>query len=178
MKPFVKKLIAIGVVILVFLLGFAIDAVIATTYHLEVVSAVRQEDTPLLDEDGNAVPPDVGVADGKTHVLFTIRLTHYGKPVKGHVLYVKTNRNILVRAATDENGELLVDYTCYKARLRDPATPIILTATDENNSVFITVPAKTEYTLQMRKPAAEDDGGMKTDEIFYPLTAEQGGENA
>ena len=170
MKSYVKKLIAICAIIAVFAIGYGIDTIIASTYDLTVVSAVRQEETPLLDDAGNPVPENVGVADGMTHVLFTIRLTRGGDPVEGHVLYVKTNRNILLRQATDENGELVVDYTCYKARRDDDITPIILTVTDEDNSVSITVPARVEYTLQMiRAPEEADDDGMKTDDIFYPL---------
>ncbi len=174
MKSVLKKLIVLFSIVLLFVVGYGVDAIIARTYRLEVVSAVRQEDTPYLDEEGDPVPADVGIADGKTHVLFTIRLTRGGKPVSGHVLYVKTNRNILLRAQTDENGELKVDYTCYKARLRDQVMPITLTVTDENNSVFITVPAKTEYILKMRRPVQEESGGMKTDEIFYPLMEAEG----
>ena len=84
-------------------------------------------------------------------------------------------RQILLRQATDENGELVVDYTCYKARKSDKITPIILTVTDEDNSIFITVPARVEYTLQMiRAPEEASDDGMKTDDIFYPLENKEG----
>lgn len=175
MKSYVKKLIVICAIIALFAIGFGIDAIIASTYDLEVVSAIRQEETPLLDESGNPVPENVGVADGMTHVIFTLRLTRGGNPIEGHVLYVKTNRNILLRQATDENGELVVDYTCYKARKSDKITPIILTVTDEDNSIFITVPARVEYTLQMiRAPEEASDDGMKTDDIFYPLENKEG----
>lgn len=169
MKSAVKKLIVIAAIIVVFLLGFAIDAVIATTYRIEFIGVQRQGETEVLDDKGEIIPLTAGVADGRTHVFLTVRLTRYGKPVEGHVLYIKTNRNILARTKTDENGEVLVDYTCYKARKRDKAENVTFTVTDEDNSVFITVSAKAEYELEMRKPFEEETDGMKTDDVFYPI---------
>ena len=59
MKSYVKKLIAICAIIAVFAIGYGIDTIIASTYDLTVVSAVRQEETPLLDDAGNPVPENV-----------------------------------------------------------------------------------------------------------------------
>ena len=174
MKSAVKKLLVIAAIVLVFLLGFGIDAIIAQTYDIAFVAVARPGAADLPDENGQPIPMTAGVADGRTHVLLTVRLTRGGKPVEGHVLYIKTNRNVLARIKTDENGEALVDYTCYKARKRDKAENVTFTVTDEDNSVFITVSAKAEYELEMRKPFEDDSDGMKTDDVFYPI-AEKGG---
>ncbi len=175
MKSTVKKLIVIAAIVLVFALGFGIDSLIATSYRIEFVGVERQGEENLLDEQGEIIPMTSGIADGRTHVFLTVRLTRYGKPVAGHILYIKTNRNVLARIETDENGEVLVDYTCYKARKRDKAENVTFTVTDEDNSVFITVSAKAEYELDMRKAYEEDSDGMKTDDVFYPIGKEENG---
>ena len=177
MKSVWKKLIALGAIVAAFAVGYGIDSIVASTYDLEVIAVERQEETPALDEEGNPIPADIGIADGQTIVHFTIRLTRGDDPIEGHTLYVKTNRNVLARVVTDESGQAVVSYKCYRARKSAAAEPIILTVTDEDNSVLITVPAKTEYTLQMRKPVDQSDDGMKTDDVFYPIgTNEKGGD--
>ena len=67
MKSYVKKLIVICAIIALFAIGFGIDAIIASTYYLHVVSAILQEETPLQDESSNPLPENVVVAYGMTH---------------------------------------------------------------------------------------------------------------
>ncbi len=169
MKGFLKKLAVIVGIIAVIACGAGIDAIIASTYKIEFTEVKRLGDETVIGADGKEVPEEYGIADGTTYVRFVIKLTRHGNPVPGHVLYVKTNRNILERTATDENGIITVDYRCYKAATAEAAAPVTLTVKDENNSVFVTVPATGEYVLQMVKPVNNTGSGMKTDDIFFPI---------
>ncbi len=160
----VKKLIVIGAIVLVICLGALVDFFISLSYDIEFVSVQRMGE-PMYDEEGNEIPPDTGVADGETQVRLLIRVTHNGDPVEGHVLYVRTNRNVIGRFTTNADGEAEVFYRCYRAGSRE-VTPVLVSVEDEDNSVFVAVAAKAEYTLQMAKPTGSGDGGMTTDDIF------------
>ena len=168
MKSVLKKTIIILCLIAVLGAFALVDAAIARTYSFELLSVERLSDEKVFDADGNEVPKDCGVSDGQTRVRFRVLLTRRGKSVAGHVLYVKTNRNIIGRIATDENGVAEIDYRCYKAN-KTNVKPITLFVSDENNSIFISVPAKAEYVLPMVAPAAESGNGMMTDDIFYDI---------
>lgn len=169
MKSVLKKLIVLLGIVAVIALGAGVDAIIAASYKIDFIKVERLGDEKVTDSEGNELAPDIGVADGTTYVRFVIKLTRGGVPVQGHVLYVKTNRNILERKATDENGEIVVDYRCYKASSTEIAAPVTLTVKDENNSVFVAVPATNNYVLKMVKPHKSSGSGMKTDEIFFPI---------
>lgn len=165
----VKKLIVIGVLVAILLLGALADFIISLTYEIEVVSVQRQGD-PVYTAEGEPLAEDIGVADGETYVQFVVRVTQGGAARQGHTLYVKTNRNIVGRVITDENGYAQFSYRCYRAGTNDPADPVTVTVRDENNSFFIFVPAEQSYSLEMVKPASGDEGsGMTTDDIFYDI---------
>ncbi len=164
----VKKLIVIGVLIAVLLLGALADLIISLTYDIEIVSVQRQGE-PVYTEDGALLEEDIGVADGETYVRFVVRVTQGGAPRKNHTLYVKTNRNIIGRVVTDEDGYAQFDYRCYRAGTSGSADPVTVTVRDENNSLFIFVPAEQEYSLEMVKPVSEEGSGMTTDDIFYDI---------
>ena len=172
MKPFLKKLICIFAIVAVFAFGALVDWLISLSYDIEFVSVTRLteegEEVPL-DVNGNEIPEDSGIADGKTTVRFVIRLTQNGKNVEGHTLYIKTNRNILGRVTTDENGLVTIDYRCYRGRPGN-VTPIVLTVKDEDNSVFVVVAKKESYTLPMAEIDTKVEGsGMTTNDIFYDI---------
>lgn len=152
-----------------------VDLGISKTYSFELVSLARASDEVVLDRDGNEVPPDVGIADGTTRMIFTVRLTHGGKAVSGHTVYVKTDRNVVGRFVTDGDGLVEIEYRCYKGS-KNNLKPVTLTVRDENNSVFVFVPTTAEYTLGMVLP--ETDGGerMLTDDIFYEIDGKGGNE--
>ena len=167
-----KKLVVLLIIAAICGLGALIDYFISLSYTIDFVSVerlVNEGDEDLVDVNGNKIPLNWGVADGSTKVRFKIQLTRNGKPISGHTLYVKTNRNVLERTVTDENGMVVVDYRCYRANGNSHVDPIILTVRDENNSVFVFVPRKAEYTLNMAQIKFAEGSGMTTDDIFYDI---------
>lgn len=173
MKSIFKKLIALAAVVLVFGVLALIDLAVSKSYKLEFLSVTRLSEEEVLDGKGDPLPEDWGVADGSTRMLITVRLTRGGKPVEGHTLYVKTNRNVLERSVTDGEGIVVINYRCYRAS-GGSADPITLSVRDENNSVFIFVPATAEWVINMVAPVRDSGSGMTTDDIFYDV---EGGEN-
>ena len=166
MKSALKKLIIILACLATLLVLFCIDSIIAKTYNIEYVSITRNEEISLVDTDGNAIPLNVGVSDGNTTVTFVVKLTHNNKPVKNHVLYVKTNRNVIGRLRTDENGTISFDYRCY---LSSNPSDVTFNIVDEDNSIFIYVPASNDYILKMIAPLGEANSEMTTNDIFYDI---------
>lgn len=169
MRSVVKKLVVIAAVIAVLCIGALIDLGISKSYKIEFTQVVRLDENGEPVEEGGEIPINYGIADGSTRVRFVISVTRGGKAVKGHTLYVKTNRNVLERTTTDDDGKIVVDYRCYRAGA-GRVTPIVLTVRDEDNSVFVFVPAEASYTLQMTAAASSSSGsGMTTDDIFYEI---------
>ena len=164
----IKKLIVIGALIAVFALGALVDFLISLTYDIEFISIRRQGD-PVYTDDGSLLEEDIGVADGETYVEFVVRVTQGGAPRKNHTLYIKTHRNVVGRVVTDEDGYARFDYRCYRAGTTAKAEPVTVTVRDENNSLFIFVPAERSYDLEMYKPSQSDGDGMTTDDIFYDI---------
>ena len=164
-----KKLIILVAIIALCGVGASIDYFIAQTYQFEFVNVERLSEEPAYDENGQEIPLDTGIADGSTKVRIVVKLTQNGKPVSGHTLYIKTNRNVLGRMVTDENGDVVIDYRCYKASGSKAVSPITLTVRDEDNSVFVFVPATGEYVLKMIKGNQVEGSGMTTDDIFYDI---------
>ncbi len=165
MKSVFKKLIGIGVIVALIGAGALFDAIRATTFSVDFLSATRVEDTPTLDQEGNPVPSDIGISDGVTKVDFLVRVTHYGKGIPEHVLYIKTNRGIVGRMTTDEEGYVRFRYDCYYSLTPED---VVFTASDENNSIFVMVPATGSYTLKMIGSTG-NSSGMTTDDIFFPI---------
>ncbi|MBQ9710423.1 MAG: hypothetical protein IJV67_07365 [Clostridia bacterium] len=166
-----KKLIIIIAIIAVCGVGALIDYFISLSYDINFVSVERLSETDdvVLDENGNEIPADWGIADGQTKVRFVIQLTRNGKPIADHTLYVKTNRNVLERTTTDKNGMIVIDYRCYRANGSGAPAPITLTVRDEDNSVFVFVPRTASYVLNMARVKTSEGSGMVTDDIFYDL---------
>ena len=102
----IKKLIVIGALIAVFALGALVDFLISLTYDIEFISIRRQGD-PVYTDDGSLLEEDIGVADGETYVEFVVRVTQGGAPRKK-----QTNRNVVGRVVTDEDGYARFDYRC------------------------------------------------------------------
>ena len=177
MRSFLKKILVLATVVAVVALGAGIDALIAKTYDVEIVSVERLGDLEYYDDAGNVVelPPDTGVADGTTYVRFTVTVIRKGKPIGGHTLYALTNRNVIGRSVTDENGTATFDYRCYRAS-GQTAPAVTFTVRDESNSVFVFVPAKASCELTMFRPGKEGGSGLKTDDIFYPVEGKEGEE--
>ncbi len=48
-------------------------------------------------------------------------------------------------------------------------TPVVLTVRDEDNSLFVFVPAEASYTLSMAAGEGGSGSGMTTDDIFYDI---------
>lgn len=163
-----KKLIVIGAIFLLIAFCALIDFLISLSYEIEFVTIERQGEA-VYDENGQEIPADTGVADGETRMRFVVRVTQNGRPKGGHTLYVKTNRNIIGRVTTNENGEAEFVYRCYRAGSGE-AEAVLVTVEDEDNSVFVAVSATAEYSLDLVKPASDEDGGnMTTDDIFYDI---------
>lgn len=166
MKGLLKKLIIIISIVAILAIGYGVDYAISKTYSVEFVSVNRVENTPLLNTDGTPIPKDVGITDGNTNVRFLIKLTHKNKAVGGHVLYIKTNRNVVGRMITDDNGIVEFDYRCY---LSSTASDVEFNVQDENNSIFIFVPTEGNYTLKMMAPVTDNPSNMTTNDVFYDI---------
>lgn len=165
MKSVFKKLIVIAAIVAVLGAGALIDLGVSKAYKIEFVSVARLDENGQPVADGE-IPAACGIADGSTVVQFVVRLTRHGKPVSGHTLYVRTNRNVLERTDTDAEGQVVIHYRCYRG---GAVSPVVLTVRDEDNSVFVFVPAEASYTLPMVKGEAEEGSGMTTDDIFYDI---------
>ncbi len=173
MKAALKKLIVIVCICAFVGVLAVVDLLIKNSYEIEFVSVERQD---TAEQSYQEIPLDHGVADGTSVMRFVVRVTRNGKPVDGHTLYVKTNRNVLSRIKTDENGEVVIDYKCYKATRFSQVSPIELTVRDEDNSVFVFNPAEKTYTLPMDWVGQEFNSSMTTNDIFYDIhKSEEGG---
>lgn len=146
------------------------DWVRSSTYEVAFLSAVRQGDKPLYDETGALIPKDVGITDGATKVDFTLRVSKGGKGVPNHVLYIRTNRGTVGRIPSDAEGYVRFTYDCYYATV---AKDVVFTANDEDNSIFVSIPATGSYTLKMVASSSGEGGGLTTNDIFHDL--EEGG---
>lgn len=166
MKNIIKKIIVIVAIIAIILIGYGIDSIIASTYTIDFVSVERVNKEIILDDNGNEIPLNVGICDGKTQVEIKAKVTKNNKAVANHVLYVKTNRNIIGRLTSNENGEIDFEYRCY---LANTASDVVFTITDEDNSLFVFVPATKTYTLKMVALSSKSSSNMTTNDIFFDL---------
>lgn len=148
-----KKRLLIVVLIAALIAALAgVDAAIASAYRFELVRAT----------------PEFGVADGTTVVSVTVRLLRGERTVEGHTLYVITDRGRLGRYTTDADGEVTVEYRCYRASQSTKITDVTVRFADEDNSVFVYVPAEFSYTIPMKASGGGEDG-MLVDDIFYDV---------
>lgn len=146
-----KKLIVLGCIALVFSLCLLSDFIISKTYSYEVISSSPQE----------------GKADGNTVVSIKFRLTKGGKGIKNHNIYAITDKGRIGRRTTDSEGYFIIDYRCYAATSEKNVKDIVITLYDEDNSIFIYVPATYYFTVKMLPPDDFDDGGGTVDDIFF-----------
>ncbi|MGN1077365.1 MAG: hypothetical protein ACI4ST_02515 [Candidatus Gallimonas sp.] len=172
MRKILGKLIALAVIAAVVGAGALVDFLIARSYSIDFLSVERLSSEEFFDENGDPLPSDWGVADGATRMAITVRVTRGGKPASGHTLYVKTNRNVLERTITDEDGRAVIEYRCYRGG-KGSIAPVTVTVRDESNSVFVFVPAEEQYVINMAPPPSEPSGsGMTTNDIFYEIGTE------
>lgn len=166
MKSIIKKIIVIAAILAILLVGYGIDSIIASTYSIDFVSVERVNKEIILDDNGNEIPLNVGICDGKTQIEIKAKVTKNNNPIANHILYVKTNRNIIGRLTTNENGEIDFEYRCY---LANTASDVVFTITDEDNSLFVFVPATKTYTLKMVALSSKSSSNMTTNDIFFDL---------
>lgn len=168
MHSALKKLIIIAGIGAALFAGYVADSIIVKSYSIDVLSIRRSGDENMLDANDEVVPLDCGVTDGETKVTMNLLLTRNGNPVSGHTMYVITNKNVIGRFITDENGQISVDYRCYKANNAKAVKDITVSVKDENNSVFVSVPCKTSFVITM-KQAKQNENIMKTDDFFFDV---------
>ena len=146
-----KKLIILAIIIALFAVCFSVDLVISKIYHFEVIS----------------VSPEKGVADGNQVVTMVVQLKLGNKAVPGHDIYVITDRGRIGRKTTDENGLITISYSCYFALNPSSVKDVDIVFYNEDNSVFIYVPSKFVYTLEMTAPEPGSGNQTTVDTIFY-----------
>ncbi len=133
-KRIPKKAIVVGILVLILAGMWIFDAIRAQTFRLEMVECT----------------PEIAIADGKTKVEITYRLTRWGKPVEGHNIFVYCDGNgrfFSYREQTDADGKVTFLLYPGRATIYSPAEDIPVYASDESNSVFIMVKAKNEFVL-------------------------------
>ncbi len=136
-----KKLLILGVLVLVVLLAFGFDTLRAKRFTITLLS---------LD-------PQPAVADGQTPVTILLQLKdHEDRPVEGHTLYIVSKNGGKFRAyrqKTDENGTASFTYFSYKYiegvyELKD----VEMEVRDESNSVIIEIPTTCTFIVPMTAP--------------------------
>lgn len=151
MKARAKLFIILVAAILLFIL-YGVDALLASTFTVKAISA--RESVP---------------ADGMTSTEIEVRVTKKGKPVAGHVLYALTQNGgsfKSVRMVTDNNGYAVFVYYPYLKTGLNKLTDVTLKFSDESNSLFFSVPAKTTIILPITEPEEQAGDYMTTDDIF------------
>lgn len=101
-----------------------------------------------------SISPEEPVADGETPVTITVQLTRFGKPVKGHYLFmISLNSGTMQknREQTDENGCAVYVYYPYRASVLMPATTVTLRVYDESNSIFVVVNASLDFEIDLKE---------------------------
>ncbi len=116
---------------------YLIDYAISKAYDVEVVSIT---------------PSDNIVADGKSVVQIKVRLSFRNKYIQNHKLIAIPkgggsfkNSKLL----TDSNGEATFQYIPYLSSEFVKAKPIKLEIYDDDNSIFISVPARKTIVLDV-----------------------------
>lgn len=152
MKNRTKLLILLAVVLLV-LGGWGFDVLWARAYTVEVIS----------------VSPDPGIADGQTPVTIRVRVTRGDSACEGHILYATTLNGGSFKAdrvTTDSEGVAEFTYYPYLKSRLNTLTDVNLVFEDESNSLFISVPARTEQLLHMVEAEDGDDNKNTNDSMF------------
>lgn len=117
-----------------------------------------------------SVSPNPSVADGRTPVQISIRLTNrHGEPVKGHDLFAfakkggsfKTNR-----VRTDEQGLANYTYFPFKVTRLIKIDNDMIEVVDESNSVFIEINTRASFEIQLVEPEEQGSGSTDLQSIF------------
>lgn len=133
-----KVFAALIIVIVLLAAMYGFDYVRAQSFDIEVLS----------------ISPEEPVADGETPVSITVRLTRFGKPVKGHYMFmIPMNSGTMQknRGQTDENGCVDYVYYPYRASVLMPAQTVTLRVYDESNSIFVVVNASLDFDINLKE---------------------------
>lgn len=138
-----RKLIILAAIIIAMGGLYGFDFIRSKMFHIRVESIL----------------PNPAVADGQSPVQITVRVTdHQNTPVQGHWLFALPRNGGMFRSArleTDADGRCTFIYFPVKAggvvKLRDANIVI----SDESNSIFIEVAARTELTIALTEPEKE-----------------------
>ncbi|MBO6262824.1 MAG: hypothetical protein J6N93_00945 [Clostridia bacterium] len=130
------KYIVAAAIIAVFSAFYLFDYLRAKTFTVEVVSV--SDENPVASND--------------ERVEITIRVTHFGKPVEGHVIFAlpSDGRMLAFTTLTDEDGVATMTYVPYTANAFLPVHDVEIRIRDQSNSVFWEINAYTDLQLKMR----------------------------
>lgn len=120
----------------VFSLFYLFDYLWAKTYTVEVVSV--SDENPVASND--------------ERVEIVVRVTHFGKPMSGHVIFAlpSDGRMLAFTTLTDEDGVANLTYIPYTANAFLPVHDVEIRIRDQSNSVFWEINAYTDLGLKMR----------------------------
>lgn len=150
---FLKKLLAIGIVVAILLALTGYDYFRAQDTDIELVS----------------VSPEKIVADPNQPVLITLRVTVHGKPAVGHTVsaLVKGQGNLSGdKVKVGEDGTVTFKYYPYTyiSGIFEESD-ITIEFRNISDSVFVAVQKKTTITLHVGKPDGSS-GGMNMGDLF------------
>ena len=149
-----KKLIVLLAIVFVVAAFYGVDALIARSYSLQIVE----------------IDPQPSFADGKTPVNITVQLKKDNAPVEGHVLYMLPQKgNIKIgRVMTDADGLAQFIYYPYLASDFMEVGDVSIQVMDESNSLFVSVPATLDFTVELERPAGSSPGDsqISIEDIF------------
>ena len=130
------KYIVAAALVSVFSLFYLFDFLWAKTYKVEVVS--------VSDENP--------VASNGERVEIAVRVTHFGKPANGHVIFAlpSDGRMLAFTTLTDEDGVATLTYIPYTANAFLPVHDVEIRIRDQSNSIFWEINAYTDLELKMR----------------------------
>lgn len=153
MKNIHKILVLVGILVAIAAL-YGIDIMIAKSYTIEVVS----------------VSPQTVPADGKTPVTLEVRVMQNGNIKKSHLINAVTangggfeSKHVL----TDKNGIARFTYYPYLKTNLNEIVDVKLSFIDESNSIFVSVPIRTEIVIKTIKPENTTDSGASTNDSIF-----------
>ena len=131
------KYIVAAIIIVIFSAFYVFDSLWAKTY--DVTAIYISDETP--------------VASNSERVEIIVQVTHFGKPVANHEVFVLPSAGSMLAytALTDEEGKVGFYYIPYTASAFNPAQDVTLKIRDQSNSVFWEVNASTEIVLKLRQ---------------------------
>ena len=132
-----KKLFGFLVLVVFCLAAYGFDAAWATTYQIELVS----------------MTPEMPYADSTQPVEIRLRLTHFGEPVEGHVLYALPQNGGTMKVnviRTDADGMAVKTSKAFNETILMKAQPVNIYVHDENNSIIFEVNASLEFEIPLQ----------------------------